>query len=66
MSEALIGYTGFVGQTLLRSKDFDDLYRSTNIQEIKNKSYDLVVGAGAPAKKWLANKETVGGAKAID
>ena len=66
MSEALIGYTGFVGQTLLRSKDFDDLYRSTNIQEIKNKSYDLVVGAGAPAKKWLANKDPVGDARAID
>lgn len=66
MSEALIGYTGFVGQTLLRSKDFDDLYRSTNIQEIKNKSYDLVVGAGAPAKKWLANKDPVADARAID
>ena len=66
MSTALIGYSGFVGQTILRSKSFDDLYRSTNINEIKGKCYDLVVGAGAPAKKWLANKDPVGDAAAID
>lgn len=66
MSTALIGYTGFVGQTILRSQPFDDLYRSTNINEIRGKSYDLVVGAGAPAKKWLANKDPVADAAAID
>lgn len=66
MKTALIGYTGFVGQTLLRSQAFDDLYRSTNIQDIRGKSYDLVIGAGAPAKKWLANKDPDGDRLAID
>ena len=55
--KALIGYTGFVGSTLLKQNKFDELYRSTNIQEIRNKEFDLVVCAGAPAQKWLANKE---------
>lgn len=66
MITALIGYTGFVGQTLLRATSFDDLYRSTNIGEIRGRSYELIVGAGAPAKKWLANKDPVGDALAID
>jgi nucleoside-diphosphate-sugar epimerase len=56
-SKALIGYTGFVGKTLLRQLEFNELYRSSNISEMKNRSYDIVVCAGAPAVKWLANKE---------
>jgi hypothetical protein len=54
---ALIGHTGFVGGTLLRARGFDDLYHSANIGEIGGKSYDLVICAGVPAAKWLANKE---------
>src|SRR5947209_7236332 len=57
MRSALIGHTGFVGGTLLRQYPFDDLYRSTNIGVIRGRSYDLVVCAGAPAAKWLANRE---------
>lgn len=53
---ALIGYSGFVGGTLLKQTNFDDLYRSTNIADIRDKSFDTVVCAGAPAVKWLANK----------
>lgn len=53
---ALIGYTGFVGQTLLKQARFERLYRSTNISEIENNSFDTIVCAGAPAVKWLANK----------
>lgn len=56
MSRALIGYTGFVGSTLLRQAHFDDLYRSTNIAEVRGRSYGLVISAGAPAQKWLANR----------
>lgn len=63
---ALIGYTGFVGSTLLNQTAFDDLYRSTNIQEIKNKKYDLIVAAGAPAKKWLANSQPFDDQKSVD
>ena len=52
----LVGYTGFVGSNLLAQTRFDDLYRSTNIQDIRGKSYDLLVCAGVPAVKWHANK----------
>lgn len=54
-SHALIGYTGFVGQTLLKQKSFTALYRSTNINHIQGQEFDLVVCAGVSAKKWLAN-----------
>jgi hypothetical protein len=53
----LIGYSGFVGETLLRQTAFDDLYRSINISDIDGREYDLCVCAAAPAKKWIANKE---------
>jgi hypothetical protein len=52
---ALIGYSGFVGSTLLKQASFQALYRSTNIQEIDNHEFDVVVCAGAPAQKWIAN-----------
>lgn len=57
MKTALIGYTGFVGSNLRNQYDFDDMYNSANISEIKDKEYDLVVCAGAPGVKWMANKE---------
>ncbi|WFE67739.1 hypothetical protein P8S54_05740 [Thiomicrospira sp. R3] len=57
MNNALIGYSGFVGSTLLKQAQFESLYRSTNIQDIEGQSFDTVVCAGAPAQKWLANKE---------
>ncbi|NKF52670.1 pyridine nucleotide transhydrogenase [Shewanella sp. WXL01] len=53
---ALIGYSGFVGSTLLKQSKFDELYRSTNIENIRGNSFGTVVCAGAPAVKWLANK----------
>ena len=63
---ALIGYTGFVGGTLLQQRNFTDLYRSTNIEEIKNANYELIVAAAAPAKKWLANAQPFEDQKAVD
>lgn len=57
MSNALIGFSGFVGSTLLKQAHFESLYRSTNIIEIKDKSFDIVVCAGAPAQKWIANRD---------
>lgn len=53
--KALIGYTGFVGSTLLRQTSFDAVYRSIDIHEIEGRSFDLVICAGAPAQKWIAN-----------
>ena len=52
---ALIGYSGFVGSTLLKQASFEALYRSTNIQEIDHQDFNVVVCAGAPAQKWIAN-----------
>ncbi len=57
MPSAIVGSTGFVGGHLLRQAAFDDRYHSTTIHEIAGKTYDLLVCAGAPAAKWLANRE---------
>lgn len=57
MSSALVGATGFVGGNLLRQATFDDTFRSTDIESIMGKSYDVLVCAGVRAEKWLANKE---------
>lgn len=57
MRTALIGHTGFVGQTLLSQATFEAVYRSTNIEEIGGRHYELVVCAGAPAAKWKANQD---------
>lgn len=57
MTDALIGYTGFVGATLLKQRAFEHTYRSTTIGHIEGKEFDLVVCAGAPAQKWIANRE---------
>ena len=54
--KALIGHTGFVGTTLKKQYKFDSFFRSNNIHTIKGKEFDLVVCAGAQAKKWLANQ----------
>lgn len=57
MTRALIGYSGFVGSTLLKQQSFEGCYRSTNIEAIREETFDLVVCAAAPAKKYLANRE---------
>ena len=55
--DALIGHSGFVGSTLLRQRDFDATYRSTDIGGIAGRTFDTVVCAGISATKWLANRE---------
>lgn len=60
MNNALIGFSGFVGSTLLKQSTFTDLYRSTNISAVEGKFFDTLVCAGAPAQKWLANKDPRG------
>jgi nucleoside-diphosphate-sugar epimerase len=57
MADALIGHSGFVGGTLQRQARFDELYRSTNIAEIRGREFGVVVCAGARAQKWIANRE---------
>jgi len=57
MKSALIGHTGFVGGNLRAQGSFTDFYNTQNLAEIEGREFDLVVSAGAPAAKWLANKE---------
>lgn len=63
---ALVGYTGFVGSTLMKQANFDSLYRSTNIQDIRGLNVELLVCAGAPAQKWLANADPEADRQKID
>ena len=42
------------------------LFRSINIQEIENGEFDIVVCAGAPAQKWIANRNPADDRKKID
>ena len=57
MNNALVGHSGFVGTTLLKQAQFDSLFRSNNIDEIEGMVFDRIVCAGAPAQKWMANRE---------
>lgn len=66
MNNALIGHTGFVGGTLQRQADFEELYRSTNIGDVAGRQFDTVVCAGAPGQKWLANREPQADRDSID
>lgn len=56
MNNALIGYTGFIGQNLMKQMNFDYFYNSKNITEIQDKEFDLVVSAGNSSTRWLVNK----------
>jgi hypothetical protein len=53
---ALIGYSGFIGSNLKDQFDFDDFYNSKNIDELKDREYDIIFCCGAPGLKWFANK----------
>ncbi|MCL6285276.1 hypothetical protein M3P21_17240 [Ruegeria sp. 2012CJ41-6] len=53
----LIGYTGFVGQNVLRHQTFDACYNSSNIDQIAGRPFDLLVCSAAPATMWLANQD---------
>lgn len=66
MTAALIGHTGFVGGNLRATMSFDAFYNSSNIEEIVGRSFDLVVSAGAPAVKWLANQKPAEDRAAIE
>lgn len=54
--KSLVGFTGFVGSNLAISTDFDGLYNSANIEEAYGTNPDLLVYAGVPAQKFIANK----------
>ena len=51
----LIGHTGFIGGNLAQVRHFDSLYNSKTIGDIRDKTFGLLVCAGAPSLKWYAN-----------
>ena len=57
MHTALVGYTGFVGGNLAASHPFTALYNSRNITEAFGTRPDLLIYAGVPAAKYLANRD---------
>jgi len=57
---ALVGHSGFVGTNLKRSAEFDALFNSRNIGEIRGCVFDTVVCAAAPANMWVANNNPEG------
>jgi hypothetical protein len=65
-TSALIGFTGFVGSTLLREQAFDALFNSQNISEIRGRHFSTVVCAGVSAVKWWANKNPEADKSAIE
>ena len=57
MTTCLIGYTGFLGKTLLRSNSYDLSINRANLNRLENSDFEQIVGAGLPAEKWKANLE---------
>jgi len=53
--DALVGSTGFVGQTLAAQRGFGAGYHSTDIHGIEGRRFDRIVCAGVTAVKWWAN-----------
>ena len=54
---SLIGYTGFVGSNIAAKSSFQGLYNSKNIQSAYNTNPEILVYAGLPAEKFLANND---------
>lgn len=59
MTSALIGHTGFVGSNLAAQLRFDEFYNSKNIEDIRGRSFETVICAGASGAKWYANAHPV-------
>ena len=65
MTHALIGHTGFVGGNLARQHAFDAVFHSANVDEMRGRTFDLVVCAGVRAEKWKANADPAADAAGI-
>lgn len=60
MKTMLVGSTGFVGGNLAASHAFDGAYHSTDIEGAFGVRPELLVYAGLPAAKYLANTDPAG------
>jgi len=63
---ALIGYTGFIGGNLRRQWEFDALFNSSNIDDLRGGNFDEIVCAAPAAEKWKANGDPESDARSID
>lgn len=60
MRTALVGCTGFVGGNIAASHAFDGLYHSTDVEKAFHAKPELLIYAGLPAAKYLANNDAEG------
>ena len=65
-SSCLVGFTGFVGATFRTQQVFQDLFRSTNIEQIRGRRYEAIVVAGAQREKRKANRHPEDDRRNID
>ena len=63
---ALIGHTGFVGSNLALQLPFEAKFSSRNIGDIRGKTFDTIVCAGAYAAKWKANQDPQADREAVE
>jgi nucleoside-diphosphate-sugar epimerase len=63
---ALIGHTGFIGSNLANQFPFDAFFNSKNIEDIADRSFDLLVVSGMPAAMWIANRDPAGDRAILD
>lgn len=56
LDDLLLGFSGFVGSTLRKQREFQRAVRSVDVNSIVGGSFGLAVCAAAPAQKWIANK----------
>ena len=53
--KALIGHTGSIGRNLARQRSWDACFDRDDIDTIRGRSFELLVCAGLPSNRWLAN-----------
>ena len=59
MTDALIGYTGFVGGNLAMQGGPFAMFNSKNSDAMRGQHFDRVLCAGTPSVKWWANQNPV-------
>jgi len=66
LPDALVGHTGFVGGALLQQRAFEALFNSRNVDALAGGRFELLVFAGAQARKWWANQNPEDDWRGID
>ena len=58
MAISLIGYSGFIGQQLIKDygQSIGNIYNSKNIKHLPDMVHDIIIIAAPSAVKWQANK----------